>query len=76
MKIGDKVIISKSSNVSIESFYDRHGIIISKTMASDESTPWFVIEFADGIAGNYKDYELDLLTDKEYFKLQLGHKPT
>jgi hypothetical protein len=71
MKVGDKVHISKTCPVYIEPFYKQHGIIISKSMASDDPNAWLVVEFADGVVENYRDYELDPLTDKEYFKLQL-----
>jgi hypothetical protein len=41
-------------------------------MASDDPNAWLVVEFAGGVVENYREYELDPLTDREYFKLQLG----
>ncbi len=68
MKIGDKVVISSKCPVYIEPFYKQHGIIVD---ILDDDLPWNVVKFADGVVEHYRDYELDSLTDKEYFKLQL-----
>jgi hypothetical protein len=69
MKVGDKVIINPECPVYIEPFYKQHGIIID--IHSGDSASWNVVKFADGVVENYRDYELDPLTDKEYFQLQL-----
>ena len=71
MKIGDKVVIREDADVVIEDFYARHGIITGKTYASDSEYAWLVVKFADGVVENYRSHELDLLTDKEWFQLQL-----
>lgn len=70
MKVGDKVIVRDDCDVLIdERIYVRHGIVSS--IISDDPTPWYIIKFADGIVENYRKNEIDIISDKEYFQLQL-----
>lgn len=72
MKVGDKVAVRDDCDVIIEEIYVRHGIVSS--IIADDPKPgqaWYIVKFADGVVENYRDYELDPLTDKEYFQRQL-----
>lgn len=72
MKVGDKVAVRDDCDVIIEEIYVRHGIVSS--IITDDPDPgkdWYIIKFADGIVENYREHELDVISDKEYFQRQL-----
>ena len=64
MKIGDKIIVN--DDIEIDPIYARHGTVFRAVRPRE-----FEIKFADGVVENYGPHECRVISDKEWFKLQL-----
>lgn len=64
MKVGDKIVVN--DDIFIEEIFARHGIV-NRVLSSKE----FEVLFVDGVVENYWPHECTVLSDKEWFKLQL-----
>lgn len=67
MKVGDNIILN--DDIDIGEFNTRHGMVIGI-----DNGNMFPVEilFADGVLQNYNHRECRVISDKEYFKLQLS----
>ena len=68
MTEGDYVLVNDSVYTSPE--YARHGLVIRMFDAIGAAE----VLFADGVIEDYYPSQVIILTDKQYFKLQLGAK--
>ena len=66
---GDNVILSDS--VDIHDGYARHGIVLTKNRTMNGCGALQIL-FVDGVVEDYYPHEVRELTDKEWFRLQLG----
>lgn len=67
MEVGDNVVLNNGVDISDE--WKRHGIIIG--IDSSGQSPIEIL-FADGVLENYNHRDCRVVSDKEYFKLQLS----
>jgi hypothetical protein len=65
--VGDHILLN--SDIEIGEC-DRHGLVIKRY----DPLGAFEILFADGVIEDYFPYDLTELTEKQWFKLQLGAK--
>ena len=70
MKVGDYIVVN--DDIYIDPIYVRHGIV-KRAIPGRRNTEFreFEILFADGLVENYGPSECRVITDKEWFKLQL-----
>lgn len=66
MKIGDKVLLKSHFDIGT---FKEHGIIVG--IHSSWAQPLEIL-FADGVTERYGRRDVRVISDKEYFKLQLS----
>ncbi len=66
MEVGDNVVLRSKLNIGE---FKKHGIIIG--IHSSWQFPLEIL-FADGVLENYSRRDCRVISDKEYFKLQLS----
>ena len=66
MNVGDKIVLKSKINIGA---FKTHGIIIG--IHSSWQFPVEIL-FADGVQENYSRHDFIIISDKEYFKLQLS----
>ena len=66
MKVGDNIVLRSKLDIG---YFKKHGIIIG--IHNSGQFPLEIL-FADGVLENYSRHDCRVISDQEYFKLQLS----
>ncbi len=70
MEAGDYVVLEDEIEIGPE--FSRCGLIIRKIKSYGKMVITFEVLFTDGVIENYHQQEIREISDKDYFRLQLG----
>ena len=70
MEAGDYVVLK--DEIEIDPQFSRVGLIIRKIKSYGKLVIEFEVLFTDGVIENYHQQEIREISDKDYFRVQLG----